>query len=147
MSLTKQTDHVLFEIQQEEYFYWETFCDSFIERCTQIIDIKQENSKKYLHDFQKFKECLELILFTVDVSKQEKKCILQLPITFLSLLQLLMKKWHKKLKQELQQVRLKQMGCTNGENKRQLFNRKIQLEEVLTLNAIVMNRITNYRRG
>lgn len=146
MNITKSTYHVLFEIQQEDYFYWETFCDSFIERCTKIIAGKQ-GTEKMIHSFQEFKECLDLILFIVDISKQDKVCTVQIPTGFLSLIKSLMEKWEETLQYELQQVKLNQTKTNNGENKRQLFEKQGQLEQVLQVNTRVIRSIKEYQEG
>lgn len=146
MHITKSPNHVLFEIQQDEYSYWETFCDFFIERCTQIIEGKQ-GTKKLKQHFQSFKECLELILFTVDISKQDKICTVQIPTMYLSLFQSLMDKWHEKLQHEIQQAKSKQTDTNNGEKKRRLYQRQTHLEQVLQMNIRINQNLKEYQAG
>lgn len=145
MNITRLNNMILFEIQQDEYYYWETFTDKLIDKCTKIIDEKQV-TKTLLPKFQSFKECLELILFTVDISKQDKKCTVKVPSEFLTLMFMLMKKWHEKLRCELQHVKSKQAETINGENKRQLYEKQKHLEQILSVNTLMIEQISTYRK-
>jgi hypothetical protein len=146
MSTKSNSDTILFEIQSSEYLYWETFCDEFIEKCTRIIESKQ-GTKKIIQHFQEFKECLERILFIVDISKQDPKCTIQIPTAFLALFQSVMQKWQEKLQYEIQQTQIKLSNTTNGENKRQLFEKQHQLETVAATNLRMIQQMKRYQEG
>ncbi|MEX3623512.1 hypothetical protein [Viridibacillus arvi] len=142
----KKNDVFIFEVFKDEYQYWDAFCEFFIAKCVIVIEkpnLNEANSKK----IRNVQETLEMLMFTLDVGREDLKTDVPIPTTFLSLFYSLMKKWDSVIQGELQQNLTKLQQATNGENKRKFSDETNMLTYLLKMNQEIKKQLESFNKS
>lgn len=140
---SKKGTHILIEVPQKDFRFWDTFCEFYIRKCEGLIDNTALDKAERQH-FQTIKDTLEMILFTIDVNQTDYHTAIEFESTYLGLFLTMMQRWVHLLEQAIPIKRNQLLNTKNGENKRQLTDEIEYHTYLIEVNHRLINQFNTF---